>query len=1024
MEKKMDNDITIQMTEYFRKSNIDGDQMSPSSKLVNENLNVANAERKPVDVMTAVNAKCWKKGKIEEMIAGRIVDLVEKEVNQKKRQKPKFNKDGKPIDEDVRINAVTVTCYPIIGRLRSTQGDRSNQPGTLIPVVVDIELKRNGGLSPKGAPHIPRSLLSPNANSNISHIGLMKAYDTFLSKHHYESVSTWKELLAYCDTMLKTVAGSASIEKMDPDYVDTEQAMIVIGNKPKNTKKAIQIIYNDIISGAKPSNLYVDLVTPTALAIKENLTQMQCHAFDGSHVGQMTNEFPLAEGQRRALEYFLHGDEKTEPLLAINGPPGTGKTTLIQTIVANLWVAAAIKGKEPPVIVATSNNNQAITNILDSFARIDEKGIDEGLAGRWLPDIDAYGLYCCAHKTGSESPYAYYEDDGSGLFQNMQTLPYIKQAESEFIAKFNRWANVEEKSLAKAMRFLHQALIKKTTAIKETLGLLSDIERLEAAILTEFSSMAALKSAVEEADSIIIEKKAALEKARLLLNDYIASIKKRTFAQKYFAWFGNAKKSIELENLAILNQYDLTTRYHTDKAVHYFIKSHLNQAQQAVCDIERQVSSNKKRLQDYTQKKDQLLNWLIDTIGNEANDVKALRPLVEQVCDCDLRFIAFKLATHYWEARWLIEIKAFVSKNDDDKRSPRKTLRKWRRFAKLTPCLVSTFYMLPKYFTCRERRDDVWQDVPLYNAIDLLIIDEAGQANVEIAGASFALAKRALVVGDTEQIEPIWQVHAGIDRANLLAFNLLKDEKAFVDVWLENGLLASSGNLMRVAQQKTPYHHYINLRRGLYLTEHRRCYDEIISYCNDMVYQGILEPLRGNPGNDRLFHQLGFVHCDSNSDYAPAGASRTNKQQANMLLSWLQQNLYSIVNDLRQHYPKLQDKQDEEVITACIAIITPFNKQAGYIRRQLKQYGLPIKMVVGTVHALQGSERNIVLFSSVYSENDPPGTRFYDDGYNMLNVAVSRAKDSFIVFGHKHVFGNAATGTPSGLLMTRLKQVG
>jgi len=39
---------------------------------------------------------------------------------------------------------------------------------------------------------------------------------------------------------------------------------------------------------------------------------------------------------------------------------------------------------------------------------------------------------------------------------------------------------------------------------------------------------------------------------------------------------------------------------------------------------------------------------------------------------------------------------------------------------------------------------------------------------------------------------------------------------------------------------------------------------------------------------------------------------------------------------------------------------------------------------------------------------------------NMLNVAVSRAKDSFIVFGHPDIFGTTNKGSPSGMLRLSL----
>lgn len=110
---------------------------------------------------------------------------------------------------------------------------------------------------------------------------------------------------------------------------------------------------------------------------------------------------------------------------------------------------------------------------------------------------------------------------------------------------------------------------------------------------------------------------------------------------------------------------------------------------------------------------------------------------------------------------------------------------------------------------------------------------------------------------------------------------------------------------------------------------------------------------------------------------------------------------------------------DVDVLKKTVGIITPFSKQAKIIEKLLQQKGIN-GLTVGTVHKLQGDERLLVLFSSVYGENNKSNGKFYDRGSNMLNVAVSRAKDSFIVFGHPDVFGVGADGSPSGLLRQEL----
>jgi superfamily I DNA and/or RNA helicase len=330
---------------------------------------------------------------------------------------------------------------------------------------------------------------------------------------------------------------------------------------------------------------------------------------------------------------------------------------------------------------------------------------------------------------------------------------------------------------------------------------------------------------------------------------------------------------------------------------------------------------------------------------------------------------------------------------------------------------VSTFYMTPSTFMAGEYQDRVWRDIPLFSEIDLLIVDEAGQALPEVSAASFSLAKRALVVGDTDQIEPVWSVPASVDRANLKLYNLLEDERCYDDFWLTSGLLASSGNLMRIAQRQCHYHQFPQLQRGLYLTEHRRCYDDIIGYCNALVYQGVLEPLRGDPKRHVPWGILSMVPVEEPS--SSYGGSRGNPGEAKRIAQWLSAKRENILHYARQTDSKLVEKSDEEVLKTSVGIITPFSKQAMLIRTELRRQGID-GLTVGTVHSLQGDERLLVLFSSVYGMNDKGTGKFYDRGPNMLNVAVSRAKDSFIIFGHSDVFGTENRGTPSGLLRQRL----
>ncbi|GAA6169020.1 DEAD/DEAH box helicase [Sessilibacter corallicola] len=223
---------------------------------------------------------------------------------------------------------------------------------------------------------------------------------------------------------------------------------------------------------------------------------------------------------------------------------------------------------------------------------------------------------------------------------------------------------------------------------------------------------------------------------------------------------------------------------------------------------------------------------------------------------------------------------------------------------------------------------------------------------------------------------------------------------------------------MRIAHRQSKYHQYEKLSRGLYLTEHRRCYNDIIKYCNKLVYKGVLDALRGDPKTIVPWGTMSFYEVFSPSQ--SLGGSRANSGEAKAIVQWLSDEREAILDYARQQDKKLIQLSDAEVLKKSVGIVTPFSKQAKVIEKLLKQQGIR-GLTVGTVHKLQGDECLLVLFSSVYGENNKASGKFYDRGSNMLNVAVSRAKDSFVVFGHPDVFGVGAEGSPSGMLRRELR---
>ncbi|AFI04657.1 AAA domain-containing protein [Helicobacter cetorum] len=83
-----------------------------------------------------------------------------------------------------------------------------------------------------------------------------------------------------------------------------------------------------------------------------------------------------------------------------------------------------------------------------------------------------------------------------------------------------------------------------------------------------------------------------------------------------------------------------------------------------------------------------------------------------------------------------------------------------------------------------------------------------------------------------------------------------------------------------------------------------------------------------------------------------------------------------------------------------IGIITPFVNQEIAIKERFKEYS---DLEIGTVHKFQGSEKKIILFSSVYNTNDIDAKNFFFNSTDasMINVAITRAKEVFVLFGNK-----------------------
>ncbi|MEM6797847.1 MAG: hypothetical protein AAF725_28015, partial [Acidobacteriota bacterium] len=150
----------------------------------------------------------------------------------------------------------------------------------------------------------------------------------------------------------------------------------------------------------------------------------------------MTDRFGLGPSQLESLHALLRLPEGK--LLALNGPPGTGKTAWIQSAVASLWVEKALAGDKPPIIVATSANNRAVTNILDTFQKAAATSTNSALSKRWLPKIDTFGLFLPAAGQSQKTNHRWATPgtpEWEGLPKLMEERPYLEESEAHYLER-------------------------------------------------------------------------------------------------------------------------------------------------------------------------------------------------------------------------------------------------------------------------------------------------------------------------------------------------------------------------------------------------------------------------------------------------------------------------------------------------------------------------------------------------------------------------------------------------------------
>ena len=918
-------------------------------------------------------------------------------------------------DEKAQTHFVEIVLRPDVycAPLQHGVVVENGNPPIITPIVTPARLYRDGRIYPGGQTIMPRDILEPIDEGSFS-ISSVAQRDEWLSLHTISGIpefdengepldeetfhNYWEEYCIDCSYFLDAVAFDW---RTNSNYLRANYGYLLKKSMIKASRHILALY--DHLQEAQPAAPLFANYARAALAATEPC--LPAHSAFTERLAHASDQYPLAAAQRDALAHLLHSQHGD--ILAVNGPPGAGKTTLLLSVVASLWAEAALKESEPPVIVAASTNNQAVTNIIDAFGKDFARGSGV-FAGRWLPDIASFGAYFPARGKEKAAAKKY---QTRRFFDKVESAEYFYHAQATYLqAAANAFPAIT--TVREAVNALHQALQKEVLKLRGIEDIWAHLSLARSTIKKAFGDN--YQQAFDKLQQQYKSSTAEKEKIDTLADEWENYRAQESLFYALFSWLPPiAKKRLRLARLFLKSVWPATYEPPQGQSLDNIeteIKTLAAQLQRQLDEQAQRVAYGKKLWQDLQQR---LEEW--QTVLQPLKLDKSTEDCNLQECDAradtHIRFKIFQLATHYWEGRWLMEMEALLPELEKEKnKKGRKVVEpRWRRRMKLTPCIVSTFFMLPNEMTVsRHEGGNSFSTDYLYDFADLLIVDEAGQVRPEVAGTSFALAQKALVIGDTLQIAPIWSLPPAVDIGNMRHAGLLNgtNDTDHYQALCELGKSVASGGVMQIAQTRSHYHYNPELTRGMFLYEHCRCFDEIIAYCNALCYKDKLQPKRGEKSAIDELPAMGYLHIAGHCQQTDGG-SRRNQKEAETIAQWLaaQRATLESFYDLPLHQ--------------IVGVITPFGAQVRAIGKACREKGIAVgqsenSMTVGTVHALQGAERSVIIFSPVYSK-DADGS-FIDSSSSMLNVAVSRAKDSFLVFGDMDVFRAAPQTTPRGLL--------
>ena len=322
-------------------------------------------------------------------------------------------------------------------------------------------------------------------------------------------------------------------------------------------------------------------------------------------------------------------------------------------------------------------------------------------------------------------------------------------------------------------------------------------------------------------------------------------------------------------------------------------------------------------------------------------------------------FRYFFMAIHYETASRLQKLKKEKFKDlfnilnievtDEETRNERtKAFRKYlsdnenlSKFLEIFPVIIST------NLSCTY----LGEPVPNF---DIVMMDEAGQCNVVNALIPIVRGKQLMLVGDPQQLKPVIVLDKNVNNALRNKYHIAEEYDYY-----SNSIYTLFTKIDIINKETLLSYHY-------------RCHSKIIDFSNKKYYHNKLKL----KGSDKEKEPLLFVDT-SKEDDNDVNVRNVSEIEARYICDFIKEN------------PTLN-----------IGIITPFVHQKECIEYHLKENNID-DVTIGTVHAFQGEQKDVIIFSSAITKSTYQSTfEWIKNNRELINVAVSRPKNKLIMLGN------------------------